>query len=78
MSEETISVRIASDMKAALDAIAAQTDRSLGAVMEEALAAYLDLQAWHVAHIEEGFRQARSGEFASDAEVADAFVRWRR
>jgi predicted transcriptional regulator len=78
MAEETISVRIASDRKAALDAIAAQTQRSLGAVIEEALAAYLDLHAWQVAHIEEGFRQAQSGEFASDAEIADAFVRWRR
>jgi predicted transcriptional regulator len=78
MAEDTISVRIGSDKKAALDAIAAESGRELGAVIEEALAAYLELHAWQVAHIEEGLRQADAGEFASEAEVADAFARWRR
>jgi predicted transcriptional regulator len=78
MSEETISVRIASDKKAALDAIAAESGRDLAAVIEEALAAYLDLHAWQDAHIREGLRHADAGEFASQAEVAEAFARWRR
>ena len=78
MAEETISIRIASDKKAALDAIAAETGRDLGVVIEEALATYLELHAWQVAHIEEGLRQADAGEFASEAEVAEAFARWRR
>jgi predicted transcriptional regulator len=78
MAEETISVRIASDKKAALDAIAAESGRELGVVIEEALSAYLELHAWQVAHIKEGLRQADAGEFASDAEVAEAFARWRR
>jgi predicted transcriptional regulator len=75
VSEDTISVRIASDKKAALDAIAAETGRDLGAVIEEALSAFFELHAWQVAHIEEGLRQAEAGEFASDAEVAAAFAR---
>jgi hypothetical protein len=37
MSEDTISVRIASDKKAALDAIAARTHRNLSLVIHEAL-----------------------------------------
>jgi predicted transcriptional regulator len=78
VSEETISVRIASDKKAALAAIAAESGRDLGGVIEEALNGYLELHAWQVAHIEEGLRQANAGEFASEAEVADAFARWRR
>ncbi len=78
MAEETISVRIASDKKAALDAIAAESGRDLGVVIEEALNAYLELHAWQVAHIKEGLRQADAGEFATKAEVADAFARWRR
>jgi predicted transcriptional regulator len=78
MSEETISVRIGSDKKAALDAIAARTHRDLSLVIDEALSAYLDLQAWQVEHIEEGMRQADAGEFASEAEVRAAFARWRR
>ncbi len=34
MSEETISVRVPSEKKAALDAIAAQTERDLSVVIE--------------------------------------------
>jgi predicted transcriptional regulator len=78
MADETISIRIASEKKAALDAIAAQTRRDVSLVIEEAVSAYLDLHAWQRAHIEEGMRQADAGEFASDAEVREAFARWRR
>jgi predicted transcriptional regulator len=35
MSKETISVRIERDKKAALDAIAAQSDRDLNVIVEE-------------------------------------------
>jgi RHH-type transcriptional regulator, rel operon repressor / antitoxin RelB len=78
MTEETISVRIPSEKKAALDAIAARTGRDVSLVLEEAVNAYLDLRAWQRAHIQEGVRQADAGEFASEAEVAAAFARWRR
>jgi RHH-type rel operon transcriptional repressor/antitoxin RelB len=47
-------------------------------VIEEAVNAYLDLHAWQHAHIGEGVRQADAGEFASEAEVGEAFARWRR
>jgi RHH-type transcriptional regulator, rel operon repressor / antitoxin RelB len=78
MSEETISVRVPSEKKAALEAIAAQTDRDLSVDIEEAVTAYLDLHAWQREHIEEGVRQADAGEFASEAEVREAIARWRR
>lgn len=78
MGEEMISVRIASEKKAALQAIAERTDRDLSLVIEDAVDAYLELQAWQVEHIEEGLRQAEAGEFASEAEVREAFARWRR
>jgi RHH-type transcriptional regulator, rel operon repressor / antitoxin RelB len=78
MPEETISVRITRDQKAALDAIAAQSERDLSVVVEEAVSAYLELHAWQLEHIKEGMRQADAGEFASEAEVRAAFARWRR
>jgi predicted transcriptional regulator len=78
MTEETISVRIPSEKKAALDAIAARTEREVSIVLEEAVNAYIDLHAWQCAHIEEGLRQADAGEFASEAEVREAFARWQR
>ena len=78
MVQETISVRITTEKKAALDVIAAESGRELDLVIEDALNAYLELYAWQVAHIEEGVRQADAGEFASEAEVGEAFARWRR
>jgi predicted transcriptional regulator len=78
MSEETISVRVPSEKKAALETIAAQTDRDVSGVIQDAVDAYLDLHAWQREHIEEGVRQADAGEFASEAEVREAFARWRR
>ena len=74
MSEEAISVRIPREKKAALDAIAAQIDRDVSFVIEEALSAYLDLHAWQREQIEEGVRQADAGAFASEAEVREAFA----
>jgi predicted transcriptional regulator len=47
-------------------------------VLNEAIDAYLDVQEWQIQHIQEGMRQAEAGEFASDAEVAAAFSRWRK
>ena len=55
-----------------------QTDRDVSVVIEEAVNAYLDLHAWQREHIEEGSRQADAGEFASEAEVGEAFARCRR
>jgi len=31
-----------------------------------------------VEHVKEGLRQAEAGEFATDAEIATAFARWRQ
>jgi predicted transcriptional regulator len=76
MAEETISLRLPREKKAALDAIAAQTGRDVSVVIEEAVNAYLDLHAWQ--HIEEGVRQADAGEFASEGEVRAACARSRR
>jgi predicted transcriptional regulator len=78
MSEETISVRITRDKKAALAAIAAQSERDLSVVIAEALSAYLELHAWQLEHIKEGMRQADAGEFASEVEVQGTFARRQR
>ena len=77
MAEETITLRIESDKRAALDAIAAGTGRDRDEVLEEAITAYLEVHGWQVDHIREGLRQADAGNFATEAEVAAAFARWR-
>ena len=78
MDKATISFRIDADAKSALDAIASALDRDRSYVLNEAIAAYIDVQKWQLAHIKEGIRQADAGDFASNAEVARAFKKWRK
>ncbi len=78
MDKSTISFRIDTRLKEALDAVADGMDRDRSYVLNEAVAAYLDAQSWQIGHIKEGLRQAKAGEFATDAEIAAAFARWRK
>ncbi len=78
MSKATITFRIDGDMKAALDKLAAGMDRDRSYVLNEAVAAYLGTHRWQADHIKEGLRQAEAGEFATEAEIAAAFARWRK
>jgi len=78
VEKTTVTFRIDGDMKDALDAIAEGMDRDRSYVLNEAVAAYLDTHRWQIDHIKEGLRQADAGEFATDAEVAAAFRRWRK
>ena len=78
MDRETISFRLDVKKRAALDALAQAQDRDRTYVLNEAIDAYLDVHQWQIEHINEGIRQADAGEFATDAEVAAAFSRWRK
>jgi predicted transcriptional regulator len=78
MERETISFRVQVQKRRALDAIAQAQDRDRTYVLNEAIDAYLDVHQWQIEHIQEGIRQADAGEFASDAEAAAAFSRWRK
>ena len=78
MDRSTVTFRIDSEMKDALDAVAQSMDRDRSYVLNEAVAAYIETYRWQVEHIKEGLRQADAGEFATDAEVASVFARWRR
>ena len=78
MSKETITFRIETEKREALDAIAAQMDRDRSYVLNEAISAYLEVHQWQIEHIKEGLRQADAGEFATEDEVVAAFEKWRR
>ena len=78
MDRHTISFRLGTDRKEALDAIAAALDRDRSYILNEAIDAYLEVHRWQIEHIKEGIRQADAGEFATDAEVTAAFARWRK
>jgi RHH-type rel operon transcriptional repressor/antitoxin RelB len=78
VDRETISFRLESEKKEALDGIATALDRDRTYVLNQAIDAYLDVHQWQIEHIKEGIRQADDGEFAGEAEVAAAFARWRK
>ncbi len=78
MGRSTITLRLDTEKRKALDAIAKVTDRDRSYVLNEAIDAYLDTHQWQIEHIEKGLRQAEAGEFATEKDVAKAFARWRR
>jgi predicted transcriptional regulator len=73
MSKNNVTFRLDSEKRAALDAIAASTDRNLSYVLNEAIALYLEIYQWHLAEIRQSLVEADAGDFASDAEVEALF-----
>ena len=69
MQKETISFRLDTEKKKAIDEIAQNMDRDRTYVLDQAVAAYIDIQKWQIDHIEEGVRRAKAGEIAADEEV---------
>jgi len=62
MSETvTLSFRVSAEDAEKLDKLAKATDRPRSWLLEQALDAYLDLQAWQVEHIQAGLKDLREG-----------------
>ncbi|MGA2878046.1 MAG: ribbon-helix-helix protein, CopG family [Bryobacteraceae bacterium] len=78
MNKETISFRLETQKKEALDAVASALDRDRSYIINEAIEAYLDVQRWQMDHIREGLRQAEAGEFATETEMRATFSRRRK
>ena len=74
-AKESITVRLDSERRIELDAVARAMSRDRSYVVNEAIASYLAVHRWQIAHIQEGLRQADAGEFATEEEVAAAFSR---
>jgi predicted transcriptional regulator len=74
MSKENITFRIDSDQKLALDAIAAGMNRDRSYVLNEAVAAYVEMYQWQIEEIKRGIAEADAGDFASDEEVKATFA----
>lgn len=78
MPRQTITFRLDKNKKEALDVIAAGLDRDRSYILNEAVTSYLEIYQWQIDHIKEGLRQAAASRFASEAEVAAAFAKWRK
>jgi predicted transcriptional regulator len=61
MEKQTISFRIDSDKVNVLDVLANALDSDRTYLLNEAVAAYLDVQRWQLGHIKASVKQADAG-----------------
>ncbi len=76
--DKTVSFRADAKKIATLDALAALRDRDRSYLLNEAVDAFLDLQQYHIALIEEGVREADTGESVDHSEVEKMIAKLRR
>ena len=77
MAESTVvRVRVGQRLKQQLEALAHRTKRSESVIAAEAIAVYVEREAWQVTEIEKGLQEADAGDFASEAEVDAAITKW--
>lgn len=69
-----VSVRLAPELNQQLADIAQALDRPKSWVIEQAIKDFVAVQAWHLAAIDEGIRDAEAGRVVSHDDVA-AWVR---
>ncbi|MBE8997356.1 CopG family transcriptional regulator [Nostoc sp. LEGE 12447] len=72
---ENITFLIDSDRKAALDAIAIHCNCDCSYILNEAVAAYLEIYQWQIEEIQKGIAEANAGDFASDEEIKATFAK---
>jgi RHH-type transcriptional regulator, rel operon repressor / antitoxin RelB len=73
---ETLSIRIGSDTRKRLDALAKQTKRSKSFLAAEAIAQYVELEEWQLAEIRAGIAEADAGQYVSHEKVAKWLNSW--
>ncbi len=78
MDKQTVSFRMDGDKVEALDTLAEALDRDRTYLLNEAVAAYLDVQRWHIEQIERGIRQADAGKLVDHSKVKKMVAGWRR
>lgn len=73
-----LNVRVPPEVKEQLDKLAEATGRSKTTLTIEALKEYLEEQAWQIADIQDGIKEANRGDFATPAEVQAVFDKRRK
>ncbi len=71
-----VTVRLDEQLKSRLEALSRGTKRSKSYLAAEAIAQYLEREAWQIEEIEKALQEADAGDFASEAEVDAVFSKW--
>ena len=69
MEKHTVSFRLDADKVSALDTLAEALDRDRSYLLTEAVAAYLDVQQWHIDQIKASLRQADAGRLTDHRQL---------
>ncbi len=72
----SLAFRVAPEKAKRLEALSASTDRARSWLLEQALDAYLDEQAWQVAQIEEGVADADAGRTIPHTRIREWLLTW--
>jgi predicted transcriptional regulator len=79
MSAKTVfTVRVSAALQHRLDAIADAMDRPRSWIVNRALEAFVESQAWQIEEIKRGLAEADAGDFAGETEVEAIFAKWYR
>jgi RHH-type rel operon transcriptional repressor/antitoxin RelB len=73
----TMTIRLENDLKDRLDKLASVTRRSKSFLAAEAVREFVELNEWQLEEIQSAIKEADSGDFATDDEVASVFKKWR-
>jgi RHH-type rel operon transcriptional repressor/antitoxin RelB len=72
-----LTVRISPELQSQLDRVAEVIGRPKSWIVQQALEAFVAAQAWQIDEIKRGLAEADAGDFAGEAEVEEAFRKWR-
>jgi predicted transcriptional regulator len=71
-----VTVRLNEQLKRRLEALAQGTKRTKSFLAAEAIAQYLEREAWQIEETQKALQEAEAGDFATDAEVEAVFAKW--
>ena len=76
VSNAALSFRVDPKKARAIDELAKATDRPRSWHLEQALDAYLEVQAWQVKRVQEGLAELQAGQSVAHEDVVDWLTRW--
>ncbi len=76
MKTATVSAKLNPKIAKKLDLLVKATARSRSYLVAEAIETYVEDQAWQIAAIEEGIKEADKGKFATESQVKKTFKKW--
>ena len=71
-----LTVRVSDEVREQLEALAHSTKRSKSFLAAQAIASYVEQEAWQITEIEKAVEEANAGDFASEVEVDTVISKW--